>query len=753
MKITDTLSIVNQKVSDKTKVDVQPPPTSHVLILDCSGSMYSDLPRIREQLKKKLPTLVLEGDLLSIIWFSGRGECGTLLEAEPVSTLKDLAQVNAAIDRWLKPIGLTGFLQPIQEAGALIDRVAKKHPNYSTSLSFFSDGADNCSSRTEILREVQKLAPKVAAATFIEYSWYADRNFLSAMAENAGGTLIHASTFDSFQPILDRAISSKPLSAKKVEIKIPDAPIDGFLFTLEGKDIVTYVVEDGKASVPETTQEVYYLAQNDHDDDPSKEEELRATSALYGAMTLFAQRMKSDIVFPILRKLGDVRFIESYASCFGKQRYSDFVDQAKEATFDPSKRLVNGYDPNKVPADDAYTILDLLQKLASLSANALLDHPDFKYAPIGRGRIDSNNVLTAEETAEVAALTAEMAKTKNAKKVKEISDRIAAITSAKKEALKFVEVGAEEGNPISNLTYNEERPNVSMLVTKQGVVDLSDRLPEEFKGTSVGKIPTQFPTFVFRNYTLVKDGLVNVDMLPVRVDDLSHFPPESYEKREQNIVVFKLRDLPAINRQMVKSVEAKSFFQLNWDLLKVKAAQKVYNSFQKELFPGKPGDTFAALYGEEGAAWLKEQGITERGFSPKSVLAESTDFYLAKKLKVGFKGYSTLPALKEARTKIAAGKENGPISLMKPTIEEVLAKMPNKDPEKDTAFETWLRGKQEETVKQARALMLQLAKVNYSIIVGQVWPFPSLDENSLTLTDGSTSVVGTMSMEDVEERI
>ena len=753
MKINDTFSIVSQKVSNKTKVDVQPPPTSHILILDCSGSMYSDLPRIREQLKKKLPTLVLEGDLLSIIWFSGRGECGTLLEAEPVSTLKDLAQVNAAIDRWLKPIGLTGFLQPIQEAGALIDRVAKKHPNYSTSLSFFSDGADNCSSRTEILKEVQKLAPKVAAATFIEYSWYADRNFLSAMAENAGGTLIHASTFDSFQPILDRAISSKPLSAKKVEVKIPDAPIDGFLFTLEGKDIVTYVVEDGKASVPETTKEVFYLAKNDHDGLKDEEELKREQSALYAAMTLFAQRMKSDIVFPILRKLGDVRFIEAYASCFGKQRYSDFVEQAKEATFDPSKRLVNGYDPNKVPADDAYTILDLLQKLAEVKASALLDHPDFKYSPIGRGRIDSNNVLTAEEAAEVASLTAEMAKTKNAKRVKEISDRIASVTSKKKEALKFVEVGAEEGNPISNLTYNEERPNVSMLVTKQGTVDLLDRLPEEMKGTTLGKIPTQFPTFIYRNYTIIKDGLVNVDMLPVRLDDPSPFPPETYEKREQNIVVFKLMDLPAINRKMVKSVEAKSFFQLNWDLLKAKAAQKVFNSFQKEFFPGKPGDSYAALYGEEGAAWLKDQGITERGFSPKTVLAESTDFYLAKKLKVSFKGYSTLPSLKDARTKIGDGKENGPTFLMKPAILEVLSKMPKENPEKDAEFEKWLREKQDETTKQVRSLILQLAKVNYSIIVGQVWPFPSLDENSLTLTDGSTQVVGTMSMEDVEEKI
>lgn len=749
MQINESLSLITHKVTKSTPAPSKPAAVNHIMVVDCSGSMWGEISKIRDDIKKKLPSLMNEGDTFTAVWFSGKGEYGVIVEGEPIATMKDLKNVYEALDRELRGRGLTGFKGPLEEVGNIVNRLRKKNSN-GFSLFWLTDGGENCSPRPEVLKVLDKVAKDLSSATICEYGFYSDRNFLSQMAERAGGALIFADRFEKYSPLFEAAMKKEGLGAKRIEVTIPDAPIEGFVFTLEGKDIVTYVVEDGKASIPETTNEVYYLVAKKSSGDGDQTQEL---SALYAAMTLFAQRMKSDIVFPILRKLGDVRFIEAYASCFGKQRYSDFVEQAKDATFDPSKRLVNGYDPNKVPADDAYTILDLLEKLAEMKASALLDHPDFKYSPIGRGRIDSNNVLTAEEAAEVASLTAEMAKTKNAKKVKEISDRIASITSKKKEALKFVEVGAEEGNPISNLTYNEERPNVSMLVTKQGTVDLSDRLPEEMKGTTLGKIPTQFPTFIYRNYTIIKDGLVNVDMLPVRLDDVSPFPPETYEKREQNIVVFKLRDLPAINRKMVKSVEAKSFFHLNWDLLKAKAAQKVFNSFQKEFFPGKPGDSYAALYGEEGAAWLKDQGITERGFSPKTVLAESTDFYLSKKLKVSFKGYSTLPSLKDARTKIGDGKENGPTFLMKPAILEVLSKMPKENPEKDAEFEKWLREKQDETTKQVRSLILQLAKVNYSIIVGQVWPFPSLDENSLTLTDGSTQVVGTMSMEDVEERI
>jgi hypothetical protein len=361
--------------------------------------------------------------------------------------------------------------------------------------------------------------------------------------------------------------------------------------------------------------------------------------------------------------------------------------------------------------------------------------------------------LTPEEAAEVASLTAEMAKTKNAKKVQELSARVASITGAKQAPLEFVETSPEEGNPLSNLTYNEDRPNISVLVTKMGTVDLSDRLPEEFKGTTVGKIPVQFPTKIFRNYTVIKDGLINVEVLPVRIDDLSDFPPETFEKREQNIALFKLREIPVINRKMVKSVDAKSFFQLNWKLMQVKAAQKAFNSLQKEHFPEKGGtDTYAALYGEAGAAWLKEQGITEGGFSPKSVLAESTDFYLAKQLKVSFKGYSTLPSLKDARAKIASGKPNGPTLLMKTAMDAVAERIAKNGGPTDEV-KTWLLAEQEATTKEARRLMLEIAKVKYAIVVGQVWPFPSLDETSLEMDFDGVKVLASLEMSDKEEKI
>ena len=136
-KVSDGLFLVHQELS-KAKAEAKPVevPTNHILVIDCSGSMWGELPKIREQLKKKLPKLIGVKDTVSIIWFSGRTQCGVLLEAEPVATLKDLQDVNKAIDRWLQPIGLTGFKEPLQLATDLVKKVGAKIPGSIFSLFF-----------------------------------------------------------------------------------------------------------------------------------------------------------------------------------------------------------------------------------------------------------------------------------------------------------------------------------------------------------------------------------------------------------------------------------------------------------------------------------------------------------------------------------------------------------------------------------------------------------------------------------------
>ena len=505
-------------------------------------------------------------------------------------------------------------------------------------------------------------------------------------------------------------------------------------------------------------------------------------SAAYAAVSLFSVRMQPNVVYPLLKALGDKALITDFGSCFGKQRYSEFMENAKAAAFDETQRFKKGWDPKAVPPDDAFTVLDLLRLLASDEENRLLlDHKDFKYSRIGRGRVDASEILTSQDQAEIVKLTEEMAKAKDPNKVKELVAKVAAITDSKGPGLKFSATDVKDtGYSISNLTFNEERPNCSVLVRKEGTVDISSRV-----APAGSKLPTQFETFIFRNYAIIKDGLVNVDKLPVRltggtvrslrekgfpISAVLNLSEETLEQavtrikkagdeREVSFVI-DLKSLPVINRKMVQATSAKVLFEKEYELCKARAAQKVFNTYKKEHFP-KTSKGFEETYGKEAATWLKEQGFTDySGFSPKSVQAEATDFYMGKELHVSLKGLSSLPSLKEAKEKMTKGKITPSVGIMLPYVQRVedflASDTYNKSADKAKVFEAWLEAEQKAATKTVRGLLFDLAQIKFAVVVGQVWftEFKSIDECQLTVTSSDgTTVEGKVEMKEVQVKI
>ena len=768
--ISENLYLVGQTLpASKKAKPAKPPPLNHVFIIDCSGSMYSDLPHIRQQVKQKLPKMMGKDDTLSIIWFSGRGQFGTLLEGEPLASLADLAEVNKAVDRWLRPVCLTGFKEPLEEAVRLVGRVKKSNPKGLFNLLFLSDGWDNQWNRGEIFKALTKAAEVVASTTIVEYGYYADRQMLASMATKAGGAHIFAEDFPRYDPQVEAFIRRQP-SATRVEVSISGDPIEGLVFALGDEEIVSYEPDAGTVAVPERTQQVWYLSPTQvgtlaGNFDATEATSISALEASYAALSLLSLRMKPDLVYPILKALGDVRFIKEFGGCFGKQKYSAFMEATKRAAFDATLRLADGYDPDAVPADDAFTIIDLLDILSQDSKNTLLlDHPEFKYSRVSRARVDASEKLTAEEEAEVTELGQKIGSTKDAKKLKEYQERLAELLAKKQTALKFKADKTDAGYPITNLTWNESRPNVSIQTKLTGTVDISERLTDEAKKAGV---PVEFPTFIFRNYTIIKDGLVNVEKLPVKItketlSKLKACPSEAMPVRDKDgTVIFDLTVLPVINRNMVKEVSAEDLFRKEWALQQSKAEQKVYNSVRKELAP-KTSKGFKEQYGAEVADWLKEQGFTDySGFSPKQVQAEASDFYMAKELKVKLKGFASLPSLKDVRTKVASGKAlTSGAALMGPHVKTVDAFLASdgykKAKDQTKVLEAWMESQAEGVREDTRKLILELAKIKFAITVGQVWfkEFASLEENSLDLDLGAGKPVScTVEQKEVEVKI
>ena len=789
-KLDSNLFLVRQAVSSTTAAAYPADQeTNHLVIVDRSGSMSGELERIATHIKAKLPTLVRDGDTLSIVVFSSRGDCQRVITAEPVSTLADLVEVHSQIDKFFRVNGMTGFLQPIQAISDVVATCAQKNSN-PLSVIFMSDGGENQSPRADVLKAVSESAALIAAATVVSYGFYSDIPFLTQMAEKWGGSLILSDRFSKFTPVLDNALQKRVVGTGKKIILSHESflpPVFKTVFSLDETDILTYDLdEDGDFHVADGTKEVFYLSSEvvgklvrgnigttiknfSKGNAAYKARHDGIISAVYAAISLFAIRMKPEIVLQLLKATGDVRFIEYFAGLFGRQKYSEFQEEAKKAAFDASLRLVNGWDPTRIPRDDAFTVMDFLRLLQSDEDNkVLLNHPDFSYDRIGRKRVDANLRLTKEESAELANLTTGMAGLKDIADIKKAVARIEEL-SHKPEPLKFVENENKEGYSVRNLVFNEDRPNVSILVKKEGTVALQARMDGYRIEDLGGMIPATFETFIFRNYAIVKDGLVNVGKLPCALtkQSLSQLDAAYQEGRLSfqaftfgtsvdgiDNLVMDLSKLPILNRQQVKAVSAEALFRLHYRLTKARAAQKVYKALLAEL-PGAGGAgskslNFAAKYGPEGAAWLAQQGFTDySGFAPKQLTTEPTDVYMAKVLEIKLKGYSTLPSMTEYRKQVAGSKLNGPGRLMNEAVQAYEAQGSPPDPR------THLEALLYQAEREVRSCLFDVAQMKTSIIVGQTWftEFSDLSQNTMTLVIDGQTLEFTADLKEVEEKI
>lgn len=769
-QVNPKLYLVQQEASTAAAkvAPVKPAITHHVVELDVSGSMYGVIRQMATLLKAKLRTLLGPDDVISIVAFSGRGEHYLVLDAVAVATLADLAKVNEAIDRWIRCIGLTGFKEPIERAAKLVQDWRKANPSGAVNFIFMSDGYDNQWTPHDIMWAVDLLASAgVNSATVVEFGDYADRSRLTAIAERLGGAVVHARDFTTYEPIFQAAIGKRPAGGARMHVEVVGTPVGGFVYALVDGELLTFGVDACTVAVSPDLAAFYYLSTTPvgtedlvhlngiaHMANASTDPLRRFApilDAAYGGVAQFAQRMNADIVLALLKEIGDVRLIVEFGSCFGGQMYGDFVRECTAAA-NGKGRFVKGYDPKAVPPEDAFCLMTLLPMLTEDDGNRFLpDNKAFHYNKIGVARVDANTAYTAAEQKEIDEIAVKLSAKPKIKlaEAKALNDRIAEINASKKEPLKFEAFPAPDGYPVSALKLSSERCNVSMLIRREGAINLTAQLPPEL----VGSLPPVVQTMTWRAYAMIKDGRANIDALPLRVTEkvwgalwgAGLVPHANYDATKAEVVL-NLRSIPVINRKMVARVSAKELFTAEYELAEAKAAQKVYGDYRKKLFP-KASAAFTAAYGPEATAWLKSVGITEQnGFSPPSTSGESTDVYMARELSVKIEGVAdSLPAVKDVLAKIASGKaQTGAGLLMVDAVRACeLAVAPynaalaaltahkvddaklatlKADVARETAvLKPWLENVADASVKRARALMYTIAQLKFAIIVGQGW--------------------------------
>lgn len=809
-EIAPALFLVCHPVSTAAAAPPKPEAVHHLVAIDVSGSMSGELPHLRRQVANRLATLLGPNDAISIVWFSGKGQCGILIEAfEP--GLLGLGKLQAAVEQWLRPQGLTGFVEPLQKIGEVMQRAALKS-NRKPSLFFMSDGCDNQWTKAEIYKAMAAIAPQLGAVTVVEYGPYADRPVLAQLAEIGGGALIYAEDFDAYDPIFEGAMRRRP-AARKIEVTLGATEVlEGFAFSvIEGMPTTFAVDPTGKrlgVAVPDSVSTLYYLATSAVGKvagklgDVARDHATKAPHDLlgakfdgmvgaYAALSLYAQRIKPRVLWPILRSLGDVRLIDDFSVCFGKQPYSRFVETTAKGASGLGW-FEAGFDPERAPADNAFTILDLFEQLAGdPRCRILTESKAFQYSRIGRKSVTKDKILTVKEGERVAELAEELGgvaeKLKARAPGRDVAELRAIVAElddvppelakllTKTAGLRFIPdpIEAECGYPVDELVWNGTMPNLSVRVKKAGRVDLTD-LGDEVPTDVRAALPPYLETAQFRAYTVVKDGLVWIKRLPV------YLPEDVAAKLTAAGVtlldakpaaggveaVLDLERIPVINQRMILDASARDLAEQEWKLLELKARAKVLGYYAPER-----ESNFGERFGAAAAAWLKEQGVGDGSFNPPSLQATAVDFTLGRSLTTKIPGLSGLPKVEETRERMAAielakadpamaraaktkPKElTAAMALMAPAITEVVAfkevaKSTEADPQ--AALNAWLVKKAREVTLAKREVERKIARTKFALLIGGTWfsEFSSFDEKQLTLTLGGESRTVTFELDE-----
>ena len=478
--------------------------------------------------------------------------------------------------------------------------------------------------------------------------------------------------------------------------------------------------------ISDDVKKIYYFSANA---EGSVGSDMR--TPLYAAAYVLSDRLMNDSVEKLFYVLGDNYYYKMLVNAYGKQKLNLFKNEIKECVSDVSKRYVEGEaEIVKVP-DDAYCLMDLIADLGSIDGCVFYpNHEDFNYNRIGAKRVARGSNLTDANKALLAG-------------AKNIEEAVARLTELKENNIdtKFVETYPNRGYSLTDLVWNESRANLSVRVRIEGEVELPKN---KFDIDNV-------MSFKYRTFTLIKDGIVNVSQLPVNYDfEIEKLLIQNKVKFDvdmgnnafiPNAIVIDLSSLPIINKKMVKSVSAMDLAKQEWELIKLQAEKKVFDYYKNMLYP-KTSKSFADMLGQEAADWLKVVGITDfNGYAPLTDTAEKTDHYMSVNLLTKIKGLSSLPKVLDVINKMSDAKKPLKIGevLMAQFITEFLAKQAEINSSESipaNAMEQFLTDRSIQSNKNKRAIMQEIAKTKFAIILSKKWfiEFKDFDDNKLSLS-------------------
>lgn len=620
----------------------------HIHVLDRSGSMWADIDDLIENVKDTI-RFIPDGDYVSIIWFSGADQCNVLIKgAQKNDSLYKL------LDSLKSTLGVTCFSTPMKEVGNIINDLKAICPNFSVTV--FTDGQPvvSWSTEEEIRRTLENInvwKDEVLALNTIGYGNYYDQDFLKQMsAKTVFGQFIHSSKIDEYKDIFSHNYEiTSELIMSTVEVVAPGCEVmylTSKLATKSPAGLKTRALDKRKNQFiivgPDDSDFQFLLGE-----DSFSSAGLKAIPAasinpiMYAyAYTSYYEGNRKQALDIVAKVLHDKHAVDVMKNAFTYDETAAVTKFLRSAVFSTKYRMMNGEcGDDYVAADDAPCLMDILKVI--LNAEDSYYKYASEYSRIGKKVTDTFNLFHRNSDEEILT-------------------------------------------PANDLVFNKSRLNISIMSVIHGTVSLNPR-----QANKVG-LPTELPTKIYRNQTLVKDGVPNMDTAVFRVSE------DTYKK----ILDFASAPQEAINATMVMRVDAPAVYDITINLHELpiinytyvgdctdvdkllgivstqtylQAAQKILGFLRDDVYEYRKSHGIFdvskqfAQYTPEQIEVLKEHGLNDRAeyVGVNNEVEKSGDSYVTRELEFMLKGYSSLPTKTKYNEKIASGgKLNGPETMM-----------------------------------------------------------------------------------------
>ncbi|MHC1682828.1 MAG: hypothetical protein AB6733_07765 [Clostridiaceae bacterium] len=624
-----------------------------IQILDRSESMKLHIDQLIDNVKKTIKVMK-PNDLLSIIWFSGPGECKTVLRGASIAT----PSLSNQIDKLKSTLGSTCFSEALMETGDIVNDLADLCDNFVITL--FTDGQPVVpwSIKEEEFRTkdiLKSFNEKILSFNTIGYGVAYNSNFLKELASlSKFGRHSHSSMINQYLPIFKHNVKSVENSLKEV-VNIESKGNSILYLTKKNSKIASDKLNINLLSknynkfyIISTSAENFKIQINDEIFNSSIINEEISQKDLENLLyTLVYEKYyqgKSDEALDILiNSIKDKYLINLIINSFTSQERQQCEDILLKAAHNRKinlksriwvmPRLMNGTLTGNNFEDNVPCFVELLRKFNE-NKDKFIPLSSKQYKRIGKKVVDNYNSFKSDSS------------------VKLLAD-------------------------FKDLVYTKDRLNISIRYEIPGFVTINPR-----QAKAVGLKTNVFPSKIYREQTIIKDGEININKLTLLVSKktLSYLNKlkieglfTTIENKQILVKGYTLIELtpskiPILNRSYIlKSDNLDYLLDAYYKQRESECKQKVLKFFIENQM--NPKEVRVKKYSKNQIALLESYGLDSKGVYrgiDNKIVKEFFDQYQCRIFEFSLKGFSTLPKVDDLLKKIKEDnkKLNGPETLM-----------------------------------------------------------------------------------------